>query len=100
MVPHPDDLIIDPESGEVNIAGPVTYLERAREDLERVQGFAQEVVFLERVLNAAKEGKSDPDELNAIRSDIKNAHELLAKSKELFENGLKSEKADWTFKAL
>lgn len=100
MVPHPNDLVVDPETGDVDLVGPLTYQQRAREDLERVEGFEREIDLLETELKAAKERKSDPDELKAIRKDIKQAREFLDKFRELYENGLKSEKADWTFKAL
>lgn len=100
IVPHPDDIIIDMQTGEVGIAGPLTYSERDREDLERIAGFKREVAYFDKRLKVAKKLKCKPATLKVYRDEVKYARDMLDKVTKLYEAGQKSVKPDWTFKAL
>ncbi len=100
IVPHPDDIVINTETGEVLFTGPITYSERTREDYAEVSGFEREIATLERELKSAKKEEIDAEIQKMIRADLKFARDMLAKVKKIYEAGRVSEKADWTFKAL
>lgn len=100
IVPHPADIVIDTETGEVSFVGPMTYAERDRELRWHIAGFEREVVYFEKRLNVAKKLKCKPETLNFYRDDLKYSREMLDKWTEIYETYQNRDKPDWTFKAL
>ena len=73
VVPHPDDIDIDPETGEVRLLGPLTRDERDQENHQRVEAHREEVRNLEKLLDEID------DELRpGLLDDIADAKKNLA----------------------
>lgn len=96
VVPHPDDIRIDPETGDVTLHGPLTYEQREQEDLAMIAGFENEISGLKRRVNIAKAIGCKPEIIKLYEDDLESAELSRKKWQELLEMGRKSNKPTWT----
>ena len=81
VVPHPDHIHIDPETGDVQMTGPLTYEQRDQENRERVELQKQEIRELEAILEEI--GEDEEKFRAALERDIEEAKELLERYKKI-----------------
>lgn len=77
IVPHPDDIIIDPETSEVFLTGPILRDQRDRDDYEQLRGWEEELRYWSRRLDVAKRLKCKPETLQVYEGHIANACKYL-----------------------
>ena len=96
LVPHPDDILIDPETGEVALVGPLTREQRDKEDRDRVLGLREEVRQFKRRIHIAETLRCKPETVGLYHKELEDVENSLMLSEKLYVAGQKSHSKDST----
>lgn len=96
VVPHPNDIHIDMETGEVHVTGHMSYDERDDYNLSQIAAFSREEATLQKILEEQIAQDAGSEMLEAIKKDIEEAQRIRSIYEKRHEEGQKSKKPGWT----